>query len=426
MRVLVVGASGFIGRRIVGHLCASGHEVVAAVRRVEETRRIFPGIKVVRCDLRFDVAPDAWTNHLRGIEAVVNAAGVLQDGAAQQIHADGPKALYAACADAGIRRVVHISAVSADSAAGTAYAETKLAGERALRALDLDWVILRPSLIYGEGSYGGTSMLRGLAGFPYITPLPGTGDQVFQPLHVDDLCRAVALALSEPHLARTTISPVGPERLTLREIVRLWRGWLGIAPAPVLALPMGLAGAAAKLGDWLNLAPLTTTSLQQLVYGNVAPLEPFVSAVAFTPRRFEDALLERPANVQDRWHARLFWPRLLLRFGLAAFWLLSGIVGLIADGALTNDFAAAVGWPQSFVAGLAFIGCVADIAIGLALLAGRRPRWTAIAQLVLIVGYPLLLALALPRLLLDPLGALMKNLPLLLTVLMSMAIAEDW
>lgn len=426
MRVLVVGASGFIGRRIVGHLCAAGHKVVAAVRRVEQTRRIFPGLEVVGCDLRLDVAPEAWIDRLRGIEAVVNAAGVLQDGAAQQIHADGPKALYAACAGAGIRRVVHISAVSADAAAGTAYAETKLAGERALRALDLDWVILRPSLIYGEGSYGGTSMLRGLAGFPCITPLPGTGDQLFQPLHVDDLCRAVVLALSEPHLARATISPVGPERLTLREIVRQWRSWLGFSPVPVLSLPMGLVGAAAMLGDRLNLAPLTTTSLQQMVYGNVAPAEPFIAAVGFTPMRFEDALLRRPANVQDRWHARLFWVRLLLRFGLAAFWLLSGVVGLITGGALTNDFAAATGWPQGFVAGLAFTGCVGDIAIGLALLSGRRPSWTAIAQLVLIVGYPALLALVLPRLLLDPLGALLKNLPLLLAVLASMAVAEDW
>src|SRR5690606_33205822 len=116
--------------------------------------------------------------------------------------------------------------------ASTDYAITKLAGEDALRAFDLDWVILRPSVIYGEGSHGGTSMLRGLAAFPGVIPLPGAGDQMFQPLHIDDLCRSVAVALTDPRLVRTTISPVGPEPLTLREILRQWRSWLGFAPVP--------------------------------------------------------------------------------------------------------------------------------------------------------------------------------------------------
>lgn len=426
MRVLVVGASGFIGRRIVGHLSDCGHVVVAAVRRVEQARRIFPKLEIQRCDLRFDTTAETWADRLRGVDAVVNAAGVLQDGAARQVHAEGPKALFAACAAAGIRRVVHISAVSADEAASTDYAITKLAGEDALRAFDLDWVILRPSVIYGEGSHGGTSMLRGLAAFPGVIPLPGAGDQMFQPLHIDDLCRSVAVALTDPRLVRTTISPVGPEPLTLREILRQWRSWLGFAPVPFLKFPLGLADAAARVGDCLNLAPLTTTALRQLEYGNVAPLEPFVAAIGFTPIRFQAALVRRPANVQDRWHARLFWHRLLLRFGLAAFWIVSGIVGLFAGSELARDFAVAAGMPEGLTAGLAFAGCVADLAIGMALLIGWRPRWTAIAQLVLIIGYPVLLGLALPQLLLDPLGALVKNIPLLLAVLASMAIAEDW
>lgn len=426
MRVLVVGASGFIGRRIVGHLSDAGHEVVAAVRRVEETRRIFPGLDVLACDLRVDTKAETWAPRLRGIEAVVNAAGVLQDRATQAIHVDSPQALYTACAAANIRRIVHISAVSADAAVGTQYADTKLAGEAALQALDLDWVILRPSLIYGEGSYGGTSLLRGLAGFPGLTPIPGSGDQLFQPLHIDDLCRTVELALTAQNLAKTSISPVGPDRVMLRDIVRKWRSWLGFAPAPLLSMPMWLMSAAARLGDFFNLAPINTTSLRQLVHGNVAPFDTYRSAIGFVPMRFDGALRRRSANVQDRWQAKFFWLRLLLRFGLAAFWLISGAIGLAAGSALTAEFAVAAGAPLDAMSSLAMLGSVVDILIGIALMFGWRPRWTGIAQLILIAAYPVLFAVFMPQVLLDPLGAIPKNLPLLLAVLASMSLAEDW
>jgi uncharacterized protein YbjT (DUF2867 family) len=430
MRVLVVGASGFIGRRIVGYLADAGHEVVAAVRRVAETRRIFPGLAVVPCDLRVDTTVESWAGRLLGIEAVVNAAGVLQDQAARQIHVDGPRALYAACAAAGIRRVVHISAVSADAAAGTGYAETKLAGEVALRALALDWVILRPSLIYGEGSYGGTSLLRALAAFPGCIPLPGAGDQPFQPLHIDDLCRTVAAALTERRLAKTVINPVGPDRLSLAEIVRKWRGWLGLAPVPPLSVPLWLVAAAAKLGDVIPLGPINSTAFRQLIYGNTAPFDAYAAAIDFAPVGFDHALRRRAANVQDRWHARLFWLRLLLRFGLAAFWIISGAVGLavgaIGGSAFMAGLAAATGVSESVLTVLAMLGSCVDILIGIALVFGWRPRWTGIAQLILIVGYPILFTAVTPHLLLDPLGSLVKNLPLLLAVLASMALADDW
>src|SRR5688572_26880453 len=97
MRVMVVGASGFIGRRVTGALLAAGHEVIAAVRRVDETRRIFPGITVIGCDLSVDTTPDAWLPRIKGCDAIVNVAGVLQDKAAKRIHVDAPKALYEAC-----------------------------------------------------------------------------------------------------------------------------------------------------------------------------------------------------------------------------------------------------------------------------------------------------------------------------------------
>src|SRR3546814_19474705 len=109
----------------------------------------------------------------------------------EAFHIAMPRALYAAARAAGVRQAILMSAISARPDVPTDYARTKLAGEAVLRESGLDWTILRPSLVYGDGSYGGTSLLRGMAGFPFAIPLPGAGDQAFTPIHLQDPARAV-------------------------------------------------------------------------------------------------------------------------------------------------------------------------------------------------------------------------------------------
>lgn len=423
MRILIVGGGGFIGRRIAGRLLAAGHSVTIAARRTKRISRIFPGVPTMTCDLATDTGPEIWRARLAGFDAVVNAAGVLQDRAALAIHADGPRALFEACGSCGIRRVVHISAVSADADASTAYAASKCAGEDALAATDLEWVILRPSLVYGEGSHGGTSLLRGLAGLPSFDLLPGQGDQKFQPIHVDDLARVVEMALAGDDLIKTRLCPVGPEVLTLAEVVARWRAWLGFPPARPLALPMRLVLIAGKIGDRLDLAPINSTAIAQLVHGNVADAGLFERQIGFKPQSFGDALRARPANVQDRWHARLYSLRLALRFGLALLWLATGLIGLAGGEAMVASLLPGVG--DSMAGGLALIACLVDIGIGAALLLNLAPRRLVALQVALTIGYPVLITVLAPTLWLDPFGSLTKNLPLLLAILVHGALIDD-
>ena len=271
MRVLMLGASGFIGSRVLARLLADGNRVRAAVRNPERLKRRFPEAEAVGADLNRMLRPEDWQPLLQGVEAVINCAGALQSGrgdSLRAIHLEAPLALYRGCVEAKVRRVVHVSAISADPEAGTDYARTKHAAEAELQALALDWVILRPSLVYAEGSHGGTSLLRALAAFPGFIPLPGRGDQPFQPIHVDDLAETVSLALREPRLFGTVLEPVGPERLTTADIARLLRGWLGLAPAPLVSIPLPLVRTAARIGDLLGAGPLRTTAVEQLLHGN--------------------------------------------------------------------------------------------------------------------------------------------------------------
>ncbi|MFI4986437.1 MAG: SDR family oxidoreductase [Alphaproteobacteria bacterium] len=427
MKILLTGANGFIGRYLLASLLGAGHHVVPAVRRPAESDRLLPAPASIAVDFNRDVRPEDWLQHLAGIEAVINCAGILQAGIGQSIeaiHVKAPQALFAACAMAGVTRVIQISAISAEAAAGTAYAATKRAADEFLAASNLDWIVLRPSLVYAAGAYGGTALLRALAALPFAIPLPGKGDQLFQPIHVDDLSAVVRHLIETPAVRRMVIDPVGPERITLRQILLDLRHWLGFPPVPVIAVPLGLAAVAARVGDLLG-GPLNTTALRQLAFGNAGPPGPFAAACGPAPRRWKEALLAAPAQAQDRWHARLYFVRPLLRFSLAALWLLSGAVGLGSLGLAATPLLASLGLSGAVAAAAAWASCLLDILIAAALLAHVRPATLAALQLVVIAAYTAMLSVAAPALWLDPFGPLLKNLPIVAAVLALAAIEGE-
>lgn len=428
MRVLLTGANGFIGAHLTAALITAGHQVVAAVRKPAALAARFPGIETVAADMNRDTTPEAWRPRLAGVEAVINCAGVLQGGRGQDmaaIHHLAPAALFDACAAAGVRRVIQISAISADDAAGTDYARTKKQADDHLRGLDLDWVVLRPSLIYGEGAYGGTAMLRALAVFPFVTPLVGRGGQAFRPLHVEDLARTVLVCLTRPDLARRTLEPVGPKIETVKDILAQYRAWLGRAPARPLYIPLGIIRLLCRLGDLLGRGPLTTTSLKQIEYGNVGQENGFIETIGFRPASLAESLRRRPAQTQDLWHARLYLLRPLVRAVLVLLWLVSGLLGLWTLRTFAVPLLGAVGIPAILATALALGASLLDLVLAGLLAANWRPRLTVAVQLAVIAGYTLVLTAIAPHLWGDPFGPLLKNLPILVLVLVQGILAEE-
>ncbi len=419
-RVLVLGADGFIGRHIAFELRARGWEVLASARRTGRLEAM--GFEVLGADLTRPETHDPafWAPHLEGRD-LVNAAGLLtgSEAAFEAVHVKAPRAAYGALgAD---RRAVLISAVGIE-AARTAFARWRRAGERVAPGRV---TILRPGLVLGDTSYGGSSLMRALAALPIRTPLIGDGAQPFDPIHAADLARLVEACLRLP-VGPGPFEAGGPERVSQREMLAALRGWLGLAPVPALHLPAGLARALGRLGDAMRLGPVSATAVAQLGAGVSADGRALNEATGLRPRPFHAFLAARPAGTQDLWHARLYLLRPLLRLVLAALWLASGLLGLwLAPGTFLPLVPAAGGLPDAALVALARAGGLADLAIAAAVLRGWRPRLMAGVQAGMVAAYTLAFTALAPALWLLPLGGLLKNLPILALIAVVAVLEEE-
>lgn len=298
MKVLVCGGRGFIGRHIAAALRSAGHEVLVTV-----SGKPSPG--EVRVDFARDTTAATWLPRLAGIDAVVNAVGVLRDSPRRPmtaVHLLAPMALFAACAQGKVRRVVHLSALGIDSGT-TPYAHTKRAAEQQLLERsargELDGVVLRPSVVYGPGG-ASSRLFDTLARLPLL-PLPAAavGARI-QPVHVSDLAEAVVRLLAPGTVRHGAIDATGPRAMTLAAFIGELRAQRGQAPARTCALPDQWTRWSARLGDGLPLTPWGTQTLALLAVDNTADPGPFRTLLGHEvqdPSRF--ALLPRAVTHQS-------------------------------------------------------------------------------------------------------------------------------
>jgi uncharacterized protein YbjT (DUF2867 family) len=238
-----------------------------------------------------DTTKEIWLPRLKGITVVINAVGVLRDSPStpmQKLHAETPSALFAACAEAGIERVVHLSALGVESEINVPYFTTRIAAERALHALPskVRFLCLRPSVIYGAD---GTSaqMFRQLAKLP-IHVLPMGGQQSLQPVHIDDISSAVTLWLAEPNASSQTVEAVGAEATTMRGMLDSYREQLHRRPACHVAMPSYLVRLAACLGDYIPSSPMCSDTFTMLSAGNTADVANFTKLLKHIPRSYRE------------------------------------------------------------------------------------------------------------------------------------------
>lgn len=431
MRVLVTGGYGLIGSAVLARLARAGHQLVGAGRSVATARRRFGYVRWIEADVAKLTSASAWQPLLGGIDAVVNCVGVLQDGAhddVRRVHVEGTCALFDACLQSGVRRVVHVSALGAAADGPTAFTRTKAAADAHLAGLDLDWVILRPGLVLAPVAYGGTAMLRALAAVPLLTPAIDADSRI-QVVGVDEVAETVALCLGSGAPARVRFDLAQPRVYSFGEIVVAMRCTLGFPQRPLLKLPHVVGTAIARVADtlgWLGWrSPARSTALAQLTNGVVGDPSGWMAATGIAPKTLDNILAAVPSGVQERWFARLYLIKPLAIFALALFWIATGIVALGPGRAAATAHLAAAGFAPPFAEFLRVAGSIFDIVLGAMLLIRRLARPALITMLAATPLYLLVGTATAPQLWIDPLGPFLKIIPMLVATLLTLAILDE-
>ena len=427
MNILITGANGFIAREIIARLTTSGHQIIACVHN--KLLENIPHTRVFKTDFTKAVTPEYWLPHLKNVDAVINCVGVFQTTKEKMmwnIHFEAPKALFEACKQKGIKKIVHISALGVDKVA-VPYAESKLAIEDFLQSLNCDSTIIRPGLVYGKGAYGGSSLFRGLAGFPFILPMPGNVKQLQQPIHMDDLTLIVERALSLS--GKQILCAVGEEQISVKNLLVTLRNWLGFKKAWTLVVPNKFIQLGAKIGNYIPNSPISDTGIKMMAVDNIASeveIKNLETIVHLKPRGFTSGLNGMVSSVQDRWHARLYFLRPLLRISIAFIWIFSGIVSLLPVSSLLGfDLMSQAKIPLYFQPIVLYSSSIIDILLGLATLFNYRLLITGFLQCMLILVYTLIISIALPMYWLHPFAPIAKNIPLLVAILIMMALESE-
>ncbi|HLB56296.1 MAG TPA: SDR family oxidoreductase [Coxiellaceae bacterium] len=428
MNILITGGNGFVAREIIIALELQGHKITACIRNFSTRVLENESVKFIQIDFKNNTDKSFWISHLKNIDVVINCVGVFQTATEKEmwaIHYDAPTALFEACVDAGVKKIIHISALGVDKSDVT-YAKSKLAAEKYLQNLNIDSVIIRPSFVYGHGSYGGSSLFRGLCGLPFFIFLPGGGKKLLQPLHVHDLVKIIqhSLNLSGKHL----LSAGGSEKLSLKDILIKLRAWLGFKKAINFSVPLIFIKITAKFGDFFRNAPLSSTGVKLMAMDNVLTNQEFenlTKTVSFTPRSFTQGLNNMVSAVQDRWHARLFFLRPLLRLSIAYLWIFSGIISLVAANIFSYPMLERMNINSPLKIILLFGASGLDILLGFAVLFNYRLKIIGSIQVALMIIFTIITSFYLQIYWLFPFAPIAKNIPLIFATLVMMALESD-
>lgn len=285
--ILVLGGTGFVGRHVCEKLHRQSWNITVPTRRSKNAASVqhLPRLTVVEANIH---DPEQLARLLPGHDAVVNLVAILHgdEAAFERTHVSLPATLAHACSVAGVRRVVHVSALGVSPDGPSRYQRSKARGEDLLRQSGLALSVLRPSVIFGAGDRFLTLFAQLQAVFP-VVPLAGSRAR-FQPVWVEDVAAAVVACLRDDGLPMSSIGQTfecaGPQVMTLADLVRV-AGRSGSHQRPVLPLPKALGYLQARLMEWMPGEPLMSRdNLDAMSVDNVATGQwPGLAALGITP-----------------------------------------------------------------------------------------------------------------------------------------------
>ena len=290
MRVAVTGANGFVGRHAIARLLLGGHEVRALISERPGAEKELPGggtnVDVRRADVR---KPESLRGAFDGVDAVIHTVAVPTERKQRfaEVNVAGVAHVVAEARRAGVRRIVHMGALGADTTSPYPYLRSKGEGEALVTGSGIAHVVLQPSLLFGEGDDFFPRLAFSLL-FP-VVPVPGDGKARFQPVHVDDIAQALLASVQRREIVGVH-QIGGAEPVTYDEMLaETMRGTGKHRPTMQLPVPL-MKPAAFAMGLVMSDPPVTISQLDLLAVDNTPRQNALEPVFGVHPRPFKGAL----------------------------------------------------------------------------------------------------------------------------------------
>ncbi len=286
--ILITGGSGFIGRRVVSRLTDSGHGV-RVLARGQRGAELPEAVETVKGNV---ASGDGLPEAMSGIEKVVHLVAIIRESGGQTFKGvirEGTERLVEAAKLAGVAKIVYVSAIGAQDDPKYPYLQAKWEAERAVTFSGLTYVILRPSIVFGEGDEF-INALAGLVRYNPIVPVAGDGKAKFQPIWVEDLVTCIVGCLEGEAHDGQTLEVGGPEHLTYDELLDAVKEALGKSRAKA-HVPLAVMRPLAQVMEWvLPKPPVTPEQLKMLALDNITETDSVMRNFGIQPRRLADSL----------------------------------------------------------------------------------------------------------------------------------------
>jgi len=434
-KILVLGASGLIGRFVTDDLRARGFVVIGVARRFASSPQS-SALDLAMPLVSMDAGALARLIGDRRIDVVVNCLGVLQDAPGHDVgavHRDFVARLLRAVGDSGRAvRLIHISIPGAERDDRTAFSRTKREAERLIAASGVAYAILRPGFVVAPSAYGGSAMLRALAALPIQLPVAESA-RPFQPVMVEDIAPTIAWlagrAIGDQTANAAVWDVMQPQPVTLGGVIEQFRRSFGTTDGPRIPLPAFMLDLGAGLGDiasWLGwMSPMRSTAIAELRRGVSGDPSAWMAVTGIVPTTLAQAIGQHSATIQDKWFARLFLIKALVIASLSVFWIVSGFIALFVSYRAAAAILSAHAFPPSLVAPVTILTSLMDMSIGVLISFRRTCAAGLIAGIVASLGYMGGAAILAPDLWIEPLGALVKTGPAIVLMLVALLTLDN-
>ncbi len=434
-RMLLLGASGLIGRFVTDDLRTRGSHVIGVARKFSASQRI-SAFDLEIPVLSIDAAALSRLLRDRAIDTIVNCLGVLQDGPGSDtraVHRDFVARLLRAINDVGrVVRLIHISIPGTAEDDRTAFSISKREAEVLIAASGIAYAILRPGFVVAPSAYGGSALLRALAALPIDLPADESATP-FQPVAVEDIAATIAFIASrdvgDEAVKAVNWDLMQQQKISLGGVIDQFRFAYGTAEMPRVRLPSFMLDLGARCGDLVNrlgwMPPIRTTAMAELRRGVSGDPQPWMAATGIMPKTIADVIGRGSATIQDKWFARLFLVKPLAIASLALFWILSGFIALVISFPATIAILTSHGFPPAIATPFAAITSMMDMSVGVLIAFRKTCAAGLVAGIVLALGYMAGTAILTPDLWIEPLGALVKTGPAIVLMLVALMILDN-